>query len=188
MCIICTDDYDETLTKLDCSNCRYITKIPKILINLTSLDCHNCKGIYILPLQLTNLRVLTCSSTNISRIPTGYTNLQYLKCDNTHIKTLPKTFTQLKYLYCYDMPELKKIPKEYTELLRVIYFRTGVKKLPDTLTKLIKNDNKEKLTEFHNISGPKNIQDPNKPYYTSCFICKRYYSNKDQDCCNTCKK
>ena len=187
MCIICSEEYDETLTKLDCSNCRLINKIPKTLINLVSLDCHNCKNIYLLPKQLIKLRVLTISYTNISSIPSSYSNLQYIKCDNSEIKSLPKTLINLKYLYCFDT-KIKKIPKEFIELLRVIYFRSGVKSLPKELTKLIKDGVEEKKTEMINISGPKNIQDPNKRYQTSCSKCNKYYNDKQYATCNHCKE
>jgi hypothetical protein len=43
MCILCTKVYDLNLTRIDCNNCRRVTKIPKDLTKITYLRCQNTK-------------------------------------------------------------------------------------------------------------------------------------------------
>jgi len=62
MCIICTNEYDETITVLKC--CGNVSKIPNTLINLKKLNCSDTK-IKEIPDILTNLQRLICWDTNI---------------------------------------------------------------------------------------------------------------------------
>jgi Leucine-rich repeat (LRR) protein len=114
MCIICTGDYDVTLTELDCSWCSTITEIPDTLTNLTTLYCWKT-NVTMIPDTLTNLTTLVCSNTKVTTIPDTLTNLTTLYCDGTKVTTIPDTLTNLTTLNC-----------SYT----------NVTTIPDTLVKL----------------------------------------------------
>jgi Leucine-rich repeat (LRR) protein len=88
MCIICTGDYDESLTELHCYGCSTITEIPDTLTNLTTLHCENTK-VTTIPDTLTNLTTLECWDTNVTTIPDTLTNLTTLYCDSTNVTTIP---------------------------------------------------------------------------------------------------
>jgi Leucine-rich repeat (LRR) protein len=114
MCIICTGDYDDSLTELQCYGCSTITEIPDILTNLTTLSCYGTK-VTTIPDTLTNLTKLYCSCTNVTTIPDTLTNLTTLSCWSTNVTTIPDTLTNLTTLDC-----------SYT----------SVTTIPDTLVKL----------------------------------------------------
>jgi Leucine-rich repeat (LRR) protein len=96
MCIICTGDYDESLTKLDCDWCYTITEIPDTLTNLTTLDCYGTK-VTTIPDTLINLTTLSCYGTKVTTIPDTLTNLTTLSCYGTKVTTIPDTLTKLKH-------------------------------------------------------------------------------------------
>jgi Leucine-rich repeat (LRR) protein len=114
MCIICTGDYDNTLTELNCHWCSTITEIPETLTNVTTLYCYHTK-VTTIPDTLTNLTILSCSYTKVTTIPDTLTNLTTLYCGDTNVTTIPDTLTNLTTLSCYN---------------------TKVTTIPDTLTKL----------------------------------------------------
>ena len=106
MCIICTGDYDEHLTELNCDWCSEITEIPSTLTNLTTLYCSSTK-VTLIPSTLTALTTLYCCSMNLVELPITLTNLTTLYCHNTNITALPDTFVKLKsYIYpTYRLPK-----------------------------------------------------------------------------------
>jgi Leucine-rich repeat (LRR) protein len=114
MCIICTGDYDDTLTELDCHGCSTITEIPDTLTNLTTLSC---------------------DSTNVTTIPDTLTNLTSLYCSHTNVTTIPDTLTNLTELYCWDT-KVTMIPDTLTNLTTLECWETKVTTIPDTFTKL----------------------------------------------------
>ena len=59
MCIICTKQYNNDLTILNCSGCTQVTSIP-LLENLTELHCVNCINLTTIP-RLEKLTDLNCS-------------------------------------------------------------------------------------------------------------------------------
>jgi Leucine-rich repeat (LRR) protein len=135
MCIICTGDYDDTITELDCQVCYTITEIPDTLTNLTTLSCYGTK-VMTIPDTLTNLTTLYCDGTKVTTIPDTLTNLTTLDCSCTKVTTIPDTLTNLTALYCWNT-NVTTIPDTLTNLTTLSCDRTNVTTIPDTLTKLI---------------------------------------------------
>ena len=50
MCIICTKEYTNDITELNCNYCTKVTTIP-LLKNLTKLECSNCENLTSLALH-----------------------------------------------------------------------------------------------------------------------------------------
>jgi Leucine-rich repeat (LRR) protein len=134
MCIICTGDYDESLTELDCHECSTITEIPDTLTNLTTLVCDYTK-VRTIPNTLTNLTTLICNYTNVTTIPDTLTYLTTLYCHFTKVTTIPDTLTNLTELYCGET-KVSGIPDTLTNLTILYCWDTKVTTIPDTLTNL----------------------------------------------------
>ena len=134
MCIICSGDYDNSLTELDCNYCQEITEIPGTLINLTYLNCSFTKIIEISN-TLINLTYLDCSFTKINIIPDTLVNLDGLDCDNTKIKKIPGTLINLTELDCY-INQIKKIPNTLINLTKLVCYKTHITEIPNTLINL----------------------------------------------------
>jgi Leucine-rich repeat (LRR) protein len=133
MCIICTGDYDESLTELHCYGCSTITEIPDTLTNLTTLYC-GYTNVTTIPDTLTNLTTLSCYRTKVT-IPDTLTNLTTLSCSNTKVTTIPDTLTNLTTLYCCRT-KVTTIPDTLTNLTTLYCSNTKVTTIPDTLVKL----------------------------------------------------
>ena len=111
MCIICTGDYDESLTVLDCHWCSEITEIPKALIELTKLYCYRTK-VTTIPYTLTNLTTLDCRYTKVTTIPNSLIELTRLNCYGTKMTTIPDTLVNLEHhLPKHNVKLLKKFQK-----------------------------------------------------------------------------
>ncbi len=175
MCIICTRNYDISLTYLNCYKCKDIKEIPKELVNLNGLDCCNTQIIAI-PKELINLTYLCVHNTQIKEIPKELTNLTYLFCDGTLIKEIPKEFINLKYFHCIHT-QITEIPKELVKLkfvnyIGIIYWDRSWFKTKDEIKKIIK------LQKFWKKNGKFIIKLPTlwriAEYYT-----KKKYSPKN---------
>jgi Leucine-rich repeat (LRR) protein len=99
MCQVCTGEYDENTTELDCDGCKRVTSIPDILVNLLELYCRDTK-VTSIPSTLVNLEHLYCRDTKITSIPSTLVNLQILYCRNTNVTSIPSTLVNLRYLSC----------------------------------------------------------------------------------------
>jgi Leucine-rich repeat (LRR) protein len=134
MCIICTGDYDDTITELDCGWCSTITEIPDTLTNLTSLYCYRT-NVTTIPDTLINLTALYCVGTKVTTIPDTLTNLTTLVCDYTKVTTIPDTLTNLTTLSC-SSTKVTTIPDTLTNLTKLYCSYTKVTTIPDTFVKL----------------------------------------------------
>jgi Leucine-rich repeat (LRR) protein len=103
MCIVCSGNYDQNTTMINCNNCKFVKKIPPL------------KGI----------KYLYCGYTNITEIP-FLPNLEILHCSNTKIKNIPM-LPKLRKLTCiktqikqiFNLPELFDLTCEYSAVTNI---------------------------------------------------------------------
>ena len=112
MCIICTGDYDNSITTLEC--CHTVSVIPDTLVNLTTLYCSYTE-VSVIPDTLVNLKRLQCSNTKVSVIPDTIVNLTRLSCSDTRVSVIPDTInlTKLQDINYkkYNVKHLRKFQK-----------------------------------------------------------------------------
>jgi Leucine-rich repeat (LRR) protein len=130
MCQICTGEYDENTTKLDCYVCRQVTSIPSTLVNLRELYCRDT-NVTSIPSTLINLRVLACGDTKVTLIPSTLVNLRELYCSYTKVTSIPSTLVNLIYLYCNNtkvtsIPDLPILQVLYCRNTPVTYIPLGI--------------------------------------------------------------
>lgn len=130
MCIVCEGKINSKNNQtLDCSGCKSLTKIPKI-IGLISLNCRGCTSLTQIP-QISSLQKIDCSGCisltdipmpilnklkylNCSGCPSlktihGLNNVQALDCSGCIGLTRIQDLNSLKNLNCSDCPSLTKI-------------------------------------------------------------------------------
>ena len=142
MCILCTGDYDETITELNLHLCFDITEIPNTLTNLTSLNCSST-NITEIPNTLTHLTTLWCYSTKITEIPNILTHLTNLNCSYTKITEIPNTLTNLTNLYCVGCHWLSRNVSEKE-------WKTKMEKLT-LIQKQFRKQKEKKFTEVQKV-------------------------------------
>jgi len=134
MCILCSQ-YDVNITRLDCSDCPYITSIPESLTKLTTLFCCECPNLTTIPESLVNLTFLQCwKCPKLNRIP-KLNKLNYLYCSNCPITYLPD-MPRLLYLSCSNCP-LTCIPTLVRLVQLSCHSSPFLVCVPDTLINLI---------------------------------------------------
>jgi hypothetical protein len=116
MCIICNNktniNYLIKQEFIDCSDCKYIDKIPSSLVFLQKLICKNCPLLKVIPPTLVNLHYLECDNcTALEIIPETLINLEVLYCNNcTSLKSISSNFNKLKKLICSNCPNIHILP------------------------------------------------------------------------------
>ena len=165
MCIVCTGEYDISLTQLLCHNCQQITEIPKELINLNYIECGYTK-ISKIPKEFENLTYLYCENSKITEIPKELNKIAYLRCKNTKINNIPFTLIHLQYIELYNT-KITEIPKELVNLNYINCCKTKIKTIPKELVNLTRLicDKTEAAPPFYLISSSYNLVTQDKSWF-----------------------